>query len=60
MVRFTLRLTDEQHAKLRWLAYRGRRSQHAIIMELLDKALADVTVPEDANLPSDDEEEVSR
>ena len=46
MQRFTLRLTDEIHEKLRWLAYKEKRSQQSIIMELLEDALADVEVPQ--------------
>jgi len=45
MVQLTLRLPDEVHEKLRWLAYKERRSQHRIILELLEKALAKVQVP---------------
>ena len=47
MVRLTLRLPDELHETLRWLAYRDRRSQHAILLELLEKALAKVQVPKE-------------
>jgi len=48
MVKITLRLSDEQHEKLRWLAYQQRRSQHAIVLEILEKALAKVDVPKEA------------
>ena len=47
MRRITLRISDETYEKLRWLSYRDRRSQHAIILEILEKALDDVEVPED-------------
>jgi len=49
MVKLTLRLTDEQHEKLRWLAYKEKRSQHAILLELVGKALAKVEVPKEAS-----------
>jgi len=45
MVALTLRLPDELHEKLRWLAFRERRSQHAILLELVEKALSKVEVP---------------
>ena len=47
MVRVTIRMPDELHEKLRWLAFKERRSQHAIVMELLEKALAKVQVPKE-------------
>jgi predicted transcriptional regulator len=45
MVALTLRLPDELHEKLRWLAFRERRSQHAILLELVEKGLRKVQVP---------------
>jgi len=48
MARVSLRLPDELHEKLRWLAYKDRRSQHAILLDILEKALANVKVPEEA------------
>jgi len=48
MVQLTLRLPDELHEKLRWLAYKERRSQQVIMLEILEKALAKVDVPEEA------------
>jgi predicted transcriptional regulator len=45
MVALTLRLPDELHEKLRWLAFKERRSQHAILLELVEKALSKVEVP---------------
>jgi len=48
MVSLSLRLPDELHEKLRWLAFKERRSQHAVVMELLQKALAHVEVPKEA------------
>ena len=48
MVQLTLRLPEELHAKLRWLAYTERRSQHAILLEWVEKALAKVDVPKEA------------
>jgi predicted DNA-binding protein len=47
MRRITIRITDETYEKLRWLAYRDKRSQHAIIIEILEKALGDIEVPEE-------------
>ncbi|MGB2754682.1 MAG: hypothetical protein WBD75_02035 [Phycisphaerae bacterium] len=52
MVGLTLRLPDELHEKLRWLAFRERRSQQAILLELVEKGLSKVKVPaevKDAN-----------
>lgn len=48
MVSLSLRLPDELHEKLRWLAFKEHRSQHAVVMELLEKALAKVEVPKEA------------
>jgi predicted transcriptional regulator len=48
MVRVTIRMPDELHEKLRWLAFKERRSQHAIIIELLEKGLAHVQPPKEA------------
>jgi predicted transcriptional regulator len=45
MVALTLRLPDELHEKLRWLAFKERRSQHAILLELVEKGLRKVQVP---------------
>ena len=47
MRQFTLRLPEELHEKLRWLAYKQRRSQHAVLLEIIEKALADVDVPKE-------------
>jgi len=49
MPRLSLRVSDELHEKLRWLAYKQRRSQHEIILELLEKAMAKVEVPKEAS-----------
>jgi predicted DNA-binding protein len=48
MPRLTLRLTDELHEKLRWLSYTKRVSQHSIVLELLEKRLQKVEVPDEA------------
>ena len=48
MVRLTVRIPDELHAKLRWLSYKERRSQQEIVLEIFEKALAKVEVPEEA------------
>ena len=47
MVRLTLRISEELHEKLRWLAFRERRSQQVLLVEILEKALAEVRVPEE-------------
>lgn len=47
MVRLTIRIADELHEKLRWLAYKERRSQQVILEEILEKALAKVQVPKE-------------
>lgn len=47
MVKLTLRVSEELHEKLRWLAYRERKSQHAILLEIVEKALAKVQVPKE-------------
>ena len=48
MVRVTIRMADDLHEKLRWLAFKERRSQHAIIIELLEKGLEHVEAPKEA------------
>jgi predicted transcriptional regulator len=48
MVRLTIRISEELHEKLRWLAYKERRSQQVLLEELLEKALADIEVPKEA------------
>lgn len=45
MAALTLRLPDELHEKLRWLAFKERRSQSAILLELVEKGLSKVEVP---------------
>ncbi len=47
MVRLTIRISEELHEKLRRLAFRERRSQQVLLVEILEKALADVQVPEE-------------
>lgn len=47
MVRLTIRLTEELHEKLRWLAFQSRRSQHEIMLEAIEAAVKDVKVPEE-------------
>jgi plasmid stability protein len=48
MVKLTLRLPEELHAKLRWLAYKQHRSQQGIVLDLLKKSLQKVKVPKGA------------
>jgi predicted transcriptional regulator len=47
MIRLTIRISDQLHEKLRWLCYKERRSQQVILVEILEKALADVKVPKE-------------
>lgn len=47
MVRITFRIPDDVHEKLRWLAFKQRRSQHSIVMELLEQAVAKIEVPQE-------------
>ena len=49
MPRLSLRISEELHDKLRWLAYKQRRSQHEIMLELLEKAMAKVQMPKEAS-----------
>ena len=46
MARITLRLPEDLHEKLRWLAYRDRMSQQSLLLEALAERLKDVHVPE--------------
>lgn len=48
MPRLTLRLSEELHEKLRWLAFTKHVSQHSIVLELLEKKLQKVEVPDEA------------
>ena len=48
MVKFTVRMPKDLNQKLRWLAFKERRSQHAIVLELLENGLAKVIVPKEA------------
>jgi predicted transcriptional regulator len=47
MAKLTLQVSDELHEKLRWLAYKERKSQHAILIDIVEKALAKVEVPKE-------------
>jgi predicted DNA-binding protein len=47
MIRFTLRVPEELHEKLRWLSFTERKSQQVILIDILDKALADVKPPKE-------------
>jgi predicted DNA-binding protein len=47
MIRLTIRISDELHEKLRWLCFKERRSQQVVLLEIIEKALADVRVPEE-------------
>ena len=48
MIRLTIRISEELHEKLRWLSFKERRSQQVLLVETLEKALADVKVPKEA------------
>lgn len=48
VVKLTLRVSEELHEKLRWLSYRERKSQHTILLDIVEKALAKVEVPKEA------------
>jgi predicted DNA-binding protein len=43
-----LRLPDDLHDKIRWLAYKEKRPQTKIIIEILQKALSGVKIPKEA------------
>jgi len=47
MVRLSIRISDELHDKLRYLAFKERRSQQKLLLEMVEKALSDVKVPEE-------------
>lgn len=47
MANMTLRLPDDLYEKLRWLAYQERRSQHSIVIQILEEGLKNVQVPEE-------------
>ena len=49
MVRQTIRIPEELADKLRWLSFKTRRSQNDILVEALEKALADVEVPKEVS-----------
>jgi predicted transcriptional regulator len=48
MVRYTVRMSDELHSKLHWLAFTERRSQHEIMLEALEEKLKGVKLPKEA------------
>ena len=43
-----LRLPDDLRDKIRWLAFREKRTQTAIVIEILQTALKDVKMPKEA------------
>jgi hypothetical protein len=47
MPKLTLFVSEELHEKLRWLSYKQHRSQQAILLEMVEKALAKVEVPKE-------------
>ena len=42
-----LRLPDDLRDKIRWLAYRDKRTQTAIVIEILQQGLKNVKVPKE-------------
>lgn len=48
MIRLTIRIPNELHDKIRWLSFKERRSQQVLVVEILERALAGVKVPEEA------------
>ena len=48
VAKLTIRISQDVHEKLRWVAYKKRRSQQDILTEVIEKALADVEVPKEA------------
>lgn len=46
MIKLTIRLSEELHEKLRWVSYKERKSQQVLLVEIIEKALADVKPPE--------------
>ena len=48
MPKLTLVMPEDLHEKLRWRAYKEHRSQHAILLEIVKKALEKVEVPKEA------------
>ena len=51
MTRVTIRISDELHEKLRWLSYKERQSQNDLLIDILEKALADIKPPIDEEKP---------
>ena len=47
VISLTIRVSNELHEKLRWISYKERRSQQVILVELLEKVLAEVKVPKE-------------
>lgn len=41
-----IRIPAELHEKLRWLAYKEKRSQHSLMIEIMEKGLRTVQVPQ--------------
>lgn len=50
MTRLTIRISEELHEKLRWMAFKERRSQQVLLEEILEKALGEVRVPKEEEL----------
>ncbi len=48
MPKLTLQLPDDLYEKLRWLAYREKRTHQAILLEIVERTLSTVEVPKEA------------
>lgn len=48
MADLVFRLPNELHDKIRWLAFKAKRSQTSMMIYVLKQALEGVTVPEEA------------
>ena len=48
MAKLTIAVSEKLHEKLRWRAYKEHRSQHAILLEIVEKEMEKVEVPKEA------------
>ena len=48
MAKTLLRMPDDLHEKIRWISYRTKKSQNSIIVDILQKELQGVNIPEEA------------
>ncbi len=47
MAKWILNLPEELHEKLRWLAFKHRRSQKEIVIEILERSLEHIQPPKE-------------